>query len=1126
MKGRDIMYTKNKVFSLFTALVMIMTIAFWSYMPNNTVYAKSQSEKMSYGDYLKYKKVDEDEDGTYDYVEISDCDQSAIEITIPNEIDGLPVASIGDSAFYDCIRLASVEIPNSITSIGAYAFQKCTNLTSVTIPESVTWISYAVFLGCSNLERITIPDSVTGIDKFAFSGCSSLTSIAIPASVKWIGAEGVFGGCNRLTSINVSENNETFSSIDGVLYDKDKTRLMYFPSNSEITEYVMPDSVIRIDQQVFCGNSLKSIYVSGNNNNYSSINGILFNKDKTILISFPSASEITEYVIPDSVTDVDWYAFWGCRSLKSITIPDSVTSIGMYAFNNCSSLESVTIGSGITSMYGNVFLGTALLNKQTGVKYADKWVVGCDKNVTEAEIKFGIKGIADGAFSDCSSLESIKIPDSVTSIGNSAFYKCSSLESIIIPDNVTSIGGSAFYCCNFTSINIPDSVTIIEDNTFNGCSSLESITIPNSVTSIGERAFEDCYSLVNINVPESVTSIEMEAFFGCVRLESIVIPESVISIGYDAFDMCTNLTIYGYKDSYIQKYARENGLNFELLEKEPVVTTPAVTTTITTTKKTTTTKATTTTTKATTTKVTTVTTINNSGFEWGKDNWNFNNSYNYFTHYNYYIKNSYFSKLRDNLTNTEWYYAQQWQKGRWGGSCYGMSSLALLSKEGYFPYSNYTSGAKNLYSVKTPAQSSDVESLINYYQLLQAKDCIQQQYRSVQYRTNEENIKDIISQLNNSSEVLIGYKKQGWGGHSVIAYDVEYGSWTKNGVTYQGRINILDPNFSMNYNENACIYFNTKTYNWAIPAYNDRNVKSTSGAVFNMVLDDVSIINNGGYLSGTNKSKIENYLASLEIAAISENYDINKVRKSTNGTFMNQAAGEDEILPASFYFVGGESDGLSGYVLKDANSGYKVHQDLSQDMDMKINYENSLIEASAAAGNDIIFDPSGYASINGESTDYSVNMVYNEGYYSTDWYEINVSGDNANNVILQQSNNGYVIEGDNLSGVVVKANNDINKAAFRFNTKYKKAFIYEIDKNTIGIKVDTDNNGTFETNLLNEIVKGDFNLDGFVGVADILKMQKYLLGKENDIFIDIDLNNDGSINIFDNIILKRWVLKS
>ena len=155
-----------------------------------------------------------------------------------------------------------------------------------------------------------------------------------------------------------------------------------------------------------------------------------------------------------------------------------------------------------------------------------------------------------GAFSGCSSLTSITIPDSVTSIGEQAFAECSNLTSITIPEGVTWIGFKAFYrCWRLTSIALPDSVTSIGETAFSGCSKLASIAIPEGVTSIGDGAFGGCTSLTLVTIPEGVTSIGRGAFYDCSGLTSITIPDSVTSIGSTAFNNCSSLTTITIPDS-------------------------------------------------------------------------------------------------------------------------------------------------------------------------------------------------------------------------------------------------------------------------------------------------------------------------------------------------------------------------------------------------------------------------------------------------------------------------------------------------------------------------------------------------------------------------------------------------
>ncbi len=562
------------------------------------------------------------------------------------------VTSIGVAAFYECAELTNVTIPNSVTIIGKYAFEGCTSLTSITIPDSVTSIDSGAFSGCTGLTSVVIPDSVTSIGnsafgecesltnvtignsvtsigEFAFGYCDSLTSVTIPDSVTSIGVGafydcysitsvtipdsvtsigyGAFGYCYSLTSITVDEGNESYSSENGVLFDKNKTTLIQYPIGNSRTTYTTPDSVTSIGDGAFgycesltsvtIGNSVKSI---GESAFYrcESLTSVTIPDSVTSIgnSAFEECKSLTSVTIPDSVTSIGGYAFYGCYGLTSVTIPDSVTSIEYAAFGYCTSLtdvyylgtqeqwNNISIGNGNENLTDNVVFvpqreeiisGTCGENL-TWVLYADGELVisgtgdmadypsysaPWDSNALSIKsviIEDDVTSIGSYVFCGCTNLTNIIIPDGVTSVGKGAFYYCKSLTSITIPDSVTSIGGSAFYNCkSLTSITIPNSVTSIGDYTFSDCTGLTNVTIPDSVTSIGGSAFKYCTSLTSVTIPDSVTSIGEGMFNGCTNLTSVTIPDSVTSIGSEAFSRCDSLTSIIIPDSvtYIGDFA-------------------------------------------------------------------------------------------------------------------------------------------------------------------------------------------------------------------------------------------------------------------------------------------------------------------------------------------------------------------------------------------------------------------------------------------------------------------------------------------------------------------------------------------------------------------------------------------
>ena len=393
-------------------------------------------------------------------------------LKVPGELSGAYSVKEGtriicNSAFWYCLSLSEIVIPNSVTSIGDLAFSFCSSLAEVVIPNSVVCINGNPFwywngkLEClspsfvyennilfnkdksriisfrnQNLTSYVIPNNVTRIGDRAFSFCSSLAEVVIPNSVTRIG-DSAFESC---------------SSLAEVVIPNSVTRIgdSAFESCSSLAEVVIPNSVTRIGDSAFEGcSSLAEVIIP------DSITGI---GDR----AFSFCSSLAEVIIPNSVTNIGKGAFQLCSSLAEVVIPNSVTRIGDYAFSSCSSLAEVVIPNSVVCINGNPFHGWngKLDCLSLSFVYEDNILFNKDKSriisfrnqeLTSYVIPNSVTRIGDYAFSSCSSLVEVVIPNSVTRIGDYAFLHCSSLSSIVIPVSVTIIGSYAFAGCNFSN---------------------------------------------------------------------------------------------------------------------------------------------------------------------------------------------------------------------------------------------------------------------------------------------------------------------------------------------------------------------------------------------------------------------------------------------------------------------------------------------------------------------------------------------------------------------------------------------------------------------------------------------------------------------------------------------------
>lgn len=347
------------------------------------------------------------------------------------------VNAIGEFAFYHGDEIDRVTFPKSVTVVERDAFNWCKSLTDFAVDEdNPVYASQNGVLFNKNMTTLIrcplkragvyeVPAGVTAIEDYAFYWCTDLTEIIIPSSVTSIGSD-AFEWCFRLSHITVAENNPAYaSSRDGVLFNKGMTMLIKSPETKagvyniptgvaaiecrafenchNLTGIAIPDSVTSVGECAFYWCSgLTDITVAAGNPAYTSEDGVLLSKDKTILVAYPGGRS-GSYTIPDGVTAIGDYAFPVCESLSNITIPIGVTTLGHRSFYWCESLTSVTIPTSVTR-------------------------------------------IGAGAFEGCTSLTSVAIPDSVINfeLGESVFCDC---------DNVTVYGKAGSYAEQYCKEN-------------------------------------------------------------------------------------------------------------------------------------------------------------------------------------------------------------------------------------------------------------------------------------------------------------------------------------------------------------------------------------------------------------------------------------------------------------------------------------------------------------------------------------------------------------------------------------------------------------------------------------------------------------------------------------------------
>ena len=456
--------------------------------------------------------------------------------------------NVGPGAFYLCSSLTDVNFLGDVDTIGIQAFESCTALKNVNFGGGVYEIASRAFYGCTAMTEFTLPANLTVLGQMVFANDNNLKTVNVDKDAKITEADMAAFYGNGVTAFNVEEGNKYLSSENGVLYDRNMTKLVAYPYGKSATRFTVPDSVRTIGESAFAASTRVGTVEL---NNVERIEDYAFYSAASVQVTdfdnlkyigdyaFAGAS-ITVLPISENTEYIGKGAFTQCTSLtdKSLVLPDGLKYLGEFAFSKCA-FTSVKLGSGLEEA------GTSAFST-------------CE-DLESVQLGSSLKMLSDEMFAACTSLESIVIPDSVERLGVGTFYGCTSLKNVKLSSALTEIADYAFAGTAIQTIEVPESVTAVGAYAFN-VSKIEEFDFKNietigvaaftktrlksvesdAVKTVGNGAFNLCSSIVSVDLPNAV-KIGLSAFDGCNALAEVNLP-SAAEIGDKAFAACTSLT--------------------------------------------------------------------------------------------------------------------------------------------------------------------------------------------------------------------------------------------------------------------------------------------------------------------------------------------------------------------------------------------------------------------------------------------------------------------------------------------------------------------------------------------------------------------------------------------------------
>lgn len=534
------------------------------------------------------------EDGT---ITITGYTGTDTQISIPESIDGMTVSGIADRAFFENTSLISVTFPETLTEIGDYAFFSCTRLGSASLPSGLQILGEGAFEGCKSLAAVTVPGTVTSFGEYAFedcsmlttvtiengiaqipsvafSGCGALINLIIPDSVKEIG-DRAFYNCSVLETVTLPSGMQriganafsgttlksvttdsaviadgAFASgmLESVVLEDGVTQIGADAFRGIFESVVIPSTVTQIaTQTAFNSTDLKTYEVSEDNQNFTSVDAVLYTKDKSVLWAVPVkwGEENSTFELPAEVSEIGEYAFSNNQTIQTVVMADGLKKIGTHAFASCGAVQEITLPASLEEIGDNAFSSCWALEKAT--------------------IGPNVKELPEAMFEGCSSLSELTLSEGLVSIGNAAFENCESLKTILLPNSLESVNGASFDMASkeLTLELQPDNTRFsIRDGSLCSYDGTELVayidrganvyTVPDGITTMRSYCISS-NTVKSITIPSSVVNIQDQAF-GFFKSSSMIIQMET--------DKNESLVVCGFAGSEAERYATENGFAF------------------------------------------------------------------------------------------------------------------------------------------------------------------------------------------------------------------------------------------------------------------------------------------------------------------------------------------------------------------------------------------------------------------------------------------------------------------------------------------------------------------------------------------------------------------------------------